>query len=619
MKRLRTIPFVVLLALQIPCIVLWFHLHPPTEPDWINQQGFYKMLITDVPQDNGKYINTVARMQAIVKEDSIIRLSGKIRLTFQADSLSRQLQQGDIIIAQLTPAHANKHNPHEFDYDTYLKRNGIDATAFINKKFTIVKHQKINTPIAIAQRIQRKLVNIFINKDIQGENLAILSALTLGDKEFLDADIRRAYSAAGAMHILAVSGLHVGIIYTAIFFILTGFGLFPQMYRQKKRKIANTLIIIICLWIYAFITGLSPSVLRSTLMLTILAIGLTLDEDTNTWNIIAASAFIILLFDPLSLFSVSFQLSYCAVAGIILFTPPLQKIFILKSSRFFSRLWNGIWSLVIVSIAAQAGVFPLSLYYFHLISNYFVLTNIVVIPAAYIIIFTAIPVLTLSSLTISLPIAKLLNSELTALNFLVRSIENLQFSTSEFSITLPMLFSLFTFILLLAIYIRYHKLYLTCLLPLPLILFISLHFARMKQINSEQQLIIYNSSKSNTLLLQHGNTCTIYTDSIPVATQLTEPYIKYKMLKITDKIELPEKSTTRITYSDANYLLYSFNRKTDYDKLTDYYKCDTIILMSSLSKWRQTEIISALQTNQTPYIVMRNGAHIIRNKKANGL
>ncbi|NNE54598.1 MAG: ComEC/Rec2 family competence protein, partial [Flavobacteriales bacterium] len=201
--------------------------------------------------------------------------------------------------------------------------------------------------------------------------IGVVAALTLGDKSQLDKDTRNAFAMAGAMHVLAVSGLHVGILFMVIQKLL------KPLSRLKNGSWFKTVILIATLWFYATLTGLSPSVLRTSTMFTFIALASHGGRQSNIYNTLAASAFLLLAIDPHLLFNVGFQLSYCAVIGIIWLQPVIYRVWFIKH-----KVGNWLWQLTSVSLAAQIATFPLGIFYFEQFPNLFLLTNILVIPAA---------------------------------------------------------------------------------------------------------------------------------------------------------------------------------------------------------------------------------------------
>ena len=315
-------------------------------------------------------------------------LSGDISLYIAKDSAdSTSLNYGDIIACLKTPFPIQSpKNPHEFNYSAYMARKGIHHQLFLdNTEFKYVGNQPANRLMELsheARQYFKKSLFTFIPKKSSRD---IALALILGIKDDLDKDLKAAYSAAGAMHVLAVSGLHVGIIHMLLSWSL-GF--------LKKYKFGRGLFLLLSLsslWSYAFITGLSPSVLRAVIMFSVVLIGNNTLRFHNIYNSLAVSAFLILLYNPFMLMEVGFQLSYAAVLGIVYLQPKIFGLLAIKNI-----LLNKIWSITCVSIAAQVATFPIGLFYFHQFPTYFLVSNLIVIPAAFIILMNGLAVLLFS-------------------------------------------------------------------------------------------------------------------------------------------------------------------------------------------------------------------------------
>ncbi|MEM9053079.1 MAG: ComEC/Rec2 family competence protein, partial [Bacteroidota bacterium] len=212
----------------------------------------------------------------------------------------------------------------------------------------------------------------------------VISALVLGDKAQLDVDLRRQFVNAGVVHILAVSGLHVGIIYFL-------FGWLFDLLLKKKGRLLKFILLLLILWAYAALTGFSPSVLRAATMFSFISLGKYHWKYGNVYNMIAGSAVVLLVVDPLLITQVGFQLSYLAVIGIVYFHPKFYSLL-----TFETWLPDKIWSLTCVSLSAQLATFPLSVFYFHQFPVLFPLSNLLVIPLATAILYLGISWLILS-------------------------------------------------------------------------------------------------------------------------------------------------------------------------------------------------------------------------------
>ena len=304
------------------------------------------------------------------------------------------------------------------------------------------------------------------------------------------------YSSSGAMHVLAVSGLHVGIIYL----LLNSLFLFFEKF--KYGKYLKAVFLILSLWAYALLTGLSPSVLRAATMFSFIIIGSALKRQTNIYNTLAASAFVLLLYNPYILLQVGFQLSYAAVLGIVYLQPKLYKL-------IYTKHWllDKIWAITTVSIAAQLATFPLDIYYFHQFPNYFLLSNLFVIPLATFIIGGGV-LLFVTSVIPFFPgsLAWVVNKILMLLNFSVQWVENLPYSLSlGISITVLETIIVYTIIILFFSSIIKWKPRLLQLSLALVIFFMILQIKEQYRTGKQQYFIVYDVPKERAIDFVDGN------------------------------------------------------------------------------------------------------------------
>lgn len=267
-----------------------------------------------------------------------------------------------------------------FNYGLNLRRKGLIGRGYVRTgQWVIVGHEE-HIPVD-SKQIQHWLHERLKHLGFEGAELQTLSAMTLGYREDLDNDLRERFQRAGAAHVLAVSGLHTGILFQIIIFLLTMGGLYHPLKDDTVRQWIIGAISMALIWGYALITGMSPSVLRSVIMLTILNIGWLLHRESATLNTLLMAAIVILVIEPRDLWSVSFWLSMSAVAAILLIPNPWKH---------GGLLW--------VSLAAQLGTMPISLYVFGQSSNYFLLTNLFAIPLASVVLSGGIASLALGGI-----------------------------------------------------------------------------------------------------------------------------------------------------------------------------------------------------------------------------
>jgi len=363
-------------------------------PDF--KDGVYHLaVILEYPVEKPNSLKTEAQLVGIIQKDTMISHREKIVLYFEPDIRSENLVPGEQVLFREGPRQIrNNGNPYEFDYRRYMANQRIYRQAYLasGQWADAGSFRGFNLRV-LAEKLRHKLLDRYRENYISDEKFAILAALTLGYKDALDPETKKVYTSVGAMHVLAVSGLHVGILFVVIHF-LTGF-----LRRSSSGRVVFIFLSINLLWIYALITGLSPSVLRATVMFGFLVIGQNLRRPVNSYNTLALSAFLLLFFDPNLIFEAGFQLSYAAVIGIVFFLPRLNSLLPVKN-----RIFRWAWKLFAVSVAAQLATFPLVLYYFHQFPTYFWISGFIVIPGAFILICLGIgivvssPVPVLSSL-----------------------------------------------------------------------------------------------------------------------------------------------------------------------------------------------------------------------------
>ena len=424
---------------------------------------------------------------------------------FNADSLTnKQLQPGKQIMFQtlLNPI-TNSNNPGEFNYQRYMKLEGVRYQTYLHKEVTILPHEHKTITIK-ALELQSYLLEKYRKAGIDGDEFAVLAALTLGNKDYLSNDLKSSFSASGAMHVLAVSGLHVGIIYLILKL------LFRPLNKVKQLLALKVVLILLSLWLYAFITGLSPSVLRSCTMFSFITIGENIHRKTNIYNMLATSAFCLMVIEPTIIYKVGFQLSYAAVTSIVFFQPKIAALFQPKN-----KIIKWLWDLFAVSVAAQIGTFPISIYYFHQFPVYFWISNFVAIPAAAILLhlafffFAVIPFPFLTRI-----VGLLINWVVKSLNYSVQYIEDLPFSViHQLSIDEITLTLMFLFIVTFSWFIAIKK-YKPFLLSLIILLFIT-GYSTYKTIKTHQQtyIVFYNNYSSPLVSLIDGRNHYYYSPS----------------------------------------------------------------------------------------------------------
>lgn len=381
MKRLQAYPMVVILVVVIAALCICKHFQWPvnllyqSECSTIDSLRTYSFVLQSAPKNTAKCYRYEADILAIWDSTEWAPLYQKVLLYIQRDSTRSTPQAGDTIIAQTRLRRGGQIG--SFDYGQYLRMQGYVGSAYIYR-YSIRTASTHSTPL------QQRLYHRLEQAGLSGDELATTGALTLGYKEDLDPELRQHFQASGAAHVLAVSGLHTGILYIIILNILTIGKRFRPRYENRWGRCALGGIIIAFMWGYAWITGMTPSVVRCVVMITLVEIGRMLYRNSLSINTIAAAAVLILLVRPLDLWSISFQLSFAATTAIVVAVKGMKQLVPLQQSenRWKNRIITYILDTIAVSIVAQVGTMPITMYTFGQVSNYFLLTNLIVLPIA---------------------------------------------------------------------------------------------------------------------------------------------------------------------------------------------------------------------------------------------
>lgn len=345
----------------IPAFQQHHYIHTLTQKRHIAQLQIKEVLKPNTY--NYKYRATIQALDGVSCKGDIVYLITK-------DSLAKPLAIGDRVILneKVSPVVGPK-NPYQFNYAAYLKNQGI-YHEISSSYCEILKLEPAASSLkGYAEQLRNYCIDKLAQTNMPEKQLAIIQALVLGQKRALDQQLYESYAAAGAIHILAVSGLHVGILYAILLLLYT-----PAS-RFKKGEIIRSILIVCSLWCYALFTGFSASVCRAVTMFSFFAIAESLDRKTSTINTLGLSFICLLFYNPLYLFQVGFQLSYLAVLSIITIQPILASYY--KPRNKLSKL---VWNTMTVTVAAQIGLGPLSIYYFNQFPGLFFITNCVVLP-----------------------------------------------------------------------------------------------------------------------------------------------------------------------------------------------------------------------------------------------
>lgn len=463
--------------------------------------------LNEEPIEKKKSRKTEIVVTEIKTGDGWKKCRGKILAYINRDSLSQKLSYGDVIsfLAVPSPTEPPK-NPHQFNYKRYLQFHQTEHQVYLpSGKWISLNSNSGHPVIRFAIQVRKKLLNTYRQNNISGQEFAVLSALTLGYVDEIDDETKRAFSASGAMHVLSVSGQHVGIIFYGLTLMLF------FLERGRWRKMVRAFLLLMLIWGYVIITGLSPAVLRAGAMITFIIVGKMMRSNTNIFNTIAVSAIFLLAFNPHLIMEVGFQLSYLAVSGIVLIQPWVYKQFFVRN-----RIWDALWKLTSISIAAQLATFPLGLLYFQQFPNYFIFSNLVVIPLATIIIYGGIILLLIGSYLPSLTaiVAVAVNSLTWFLNALVSFVENLPYSiTTGISIDIFQTWVIYLVVASLCFFIVVKNILWLRISLVLIVFYLALWLSDSISATRQKQMVVYDVKGNTAIQLTEGRNSILIADS----------------------------------------------------------------------------------------------------------
>ncbi|NVO02486.1 MAG: ComEC family competence protein [Bacteroidetes bacterium] len=574
----------------------------------------------------------------IVNGENRIPVMGNVIAYFSKNNNSSLLKYGDQLLIDTKFTEVKKpQNPGEFNYKQYLEFKSVYHQAYVdNQSWLKLDSNKGSFIKTKAIGIRNYFLEVFKKNNLDGKEFAVSAAIILGYTDKIDAEILKDYSSVGVIHILSVSGLHVGVI----FLILNQLLFFTK--RMKHGKIIKAIVLLSFMWFYATITGLSPAVLRASAMFTFIVLGNSLNRNVNIYNTLAASMFFLLVINPFFLVDVGFQLSYLAVIGIVTFHPLIDEFY--KPRNWVTK---NIWAIISVSIAAQISTLPLTLFYFHQFPNYFIISNIVVIPLSNLAIYVGMVVLFASPFPVIASFAgEILSFLIHFLNSSIKVIEGFPYALiSGIHISLIEMILLYVFIILMLLFVVVRKGNYLKYSMLFFLIFLSISFIDNIEHSSQRKIIVYNIKKATAIDFIDGKNTYLYGDSSFLNnSRHSDFYVKASHtnfdVKSSEKINMNGDLINENFYKKSNfvqffnkriafinklnfnkdnnnrlevdYLVISDNAKINLKELKNLYNPKMIIFDSSNSIWKTEKWIKECEEIHLQfYSVLKSGALVL--------
>ena len=593
--------------------------------------------ILEPPQERELSVRAEAEIMAAGDSSWWKTCTGKVLLYFQKDTFSEKLVYGDVLLLNVWPEPVRQpQNPGEFDYKAFLAHKSVYHQAYVPAEKIISLSKGYTNPVyRAAYAIRDGILSIFRANQLTGKEYAVTGALLIGYTEKLDQDLLQEYSGTGAMHLLSVSGLHVGII-----FIMLNVLLF-FLDRRRTGRIIKTILLLLAIWSYALITGLSPPVLRASAMFSLVVIGRVIGRESEIYNNLAASMIVLLMVDPFYITDVGFQLSYIAVIGIVSIQPYM--------ARWWTPRWwifRQVWGIITVSIAAQLATFPISIYYFHQFPNYFLITNLVAIPLSGFVMYAGMATLAFSfSPFLSGYIAKVLVALVWTLNKSISLIEDMPGAVSRgLYVTAPETLLIFILIVCLLIFLVKKKKSLLIASAIAGVMLLSSFLIRNLSRMEQHQMIVYDINKNAACDLISGRNRVFLADTALLADSKKQDFhtkdnlarmgitgvekslnnrddildVSNGVYKRGHFIQFLDRRIAFLTQREAclrkikvDYLVISGNPKIRVSEMLEQYDAGMIIIDSSNPKYKADQWLKECRILHIPcYSVLQSGAYV---------
>ncbi|MGZ3753007.1 MAG: ComEC/Rec2 family competence protein, partial [Mucilaginibacter sp.] len=590
--------------------------------------------INNEPKLTTGLLRFTGTVEANVLKGEKIDASGNLLITVK-DSTANHLYYGDEL---LIPANFSliepPFNPAEFNYKQYLANQNIHYQSFLYAhQFYVLNKNAGNPIVAYSLRLRQRLIDKFKSNMRSPEAIAVASTLILGYKADLSNDVLQAYSQTGTVHVLSVSGAHV-----AILFILLSFSL-SFLDKIRYGKTIKALLIIVFIWSYALLTGFSPAVCRAAVMISMVIIGKTYSRHINTLNIMAISAFFLLLYNPLYITDVGFQLSYLAVSGLIILQPIIYKWLDLES-----KWTDKLWALCSVSIAAQIITFPLSAFYFHQFPVYFLVSNLFIIIPSAVIMYAGITYLLLPQIPfISMALGWILEKSILLMNKVLTLIEHAPYSSiNKIWITKPEYLLLYAITFSFFYLISERKPWVFKLSLFLILLFaISISTKRWNNLKSDN-IAFLNLRNHSGIIFKTGDQAVVLSDmndSDKIYKYSIQPYLdscqvaNVKMVLPRSDIQVPfflKKSNliqfknkkllifnkqlaglTLLKKLKLDYIYITDNPATDFHFINSNYDCSSIIIASDNTNTLVTRLENDANKIHTNYRILKRNKSVV--------
>ncbi|HML66546.1 MAG TPA: ComEC/Rec2 family competence protein [Dysgonomonas sp.] len=552
-------------------------------------KNLYRGIVTDSPQEK---VKTVAYRVLLPDEDR------QVVCYFQRNSLiSDRLNPGDefLFYGEIQPFR-NMGNPNDFDYVRYMYNQNFVGSVYVSSDAYKRTGEVSSNFKYQALRCRQAILDFYKALDLKETEYAVLFALTLGYQNELSDDLKQGFRTTGTVHVLSVSGLHVGIIYVMMTFLL-GF-----VHRNSKYYWIKPVLIILLLWGYAFITGLPPSVVRASAMLSVFCVSEIVRRKSFSIHALFIAAFFMLLVNPFSLFDIGLQLSFMSVLSILYLHPKMSGLIKIKNKYI-----RYIWQMFALSVVAQLATFPICLYYFGTFPTYFFIANLIIVPVVSLIMYAAGGIVFAKVLSFVfsdfsyylyyLPV-KLLQVLISFMTYAIHLFEQLPFALLQnVKVSFVDLLLIFTMIIGILAFLIYKKSK-ALIIGLTAILILLTSHIHSKAVDNTEVITVYNRSQASEIKWSKSG---VQTDILPGDTTSGYIYIGYKVnnMLILSSDNWKEQATEE--RFKVNNLVLTHSNSFSLYSLTQLFWIENVVLDTSLSRYTRHRLAKECQKLNIPY------------------
>lgn len=553
--------------------------------------AFLQVVLLEKPVEKNRSFKADAKVVGVIRHDSVHSASGQIIIYFKKDSSVSALKAGDqLLFGKTVQEIKNSGNPGSFDYRQYALFNGITHQVYLTEMDFVVLDKPAEATAGLWLYQTRASILAILKKYIHGpKELGLAEALLIGYRDDLDKELLQSYSNTGVVHVIAVSGMHLALVFWLLNILL------QPLLRNKHTKWLHPVLILCILWLFTLLAGGAASVVRAAVMFSFILLGKTFGRNASVYNTLAASAFFLLCYNPYWLWDAGFQLSYAAVLSIVIFYKPIYNLFFVQNP-----LLNSVWQLCAVSIAAQILTTPIAAYLFHQFPVYFLITNLLAVPISSFVLIGELLLVLLSPLSsVATFIGNILSWTIWWMNSIIENLGRYPFSIWK-GLNLSILQVILLYLVIIGFafgWMQKRKWGFWLGLASMLALF-SIRLISFQKADDQQKLIVYNIPRATAIDFINGRNHFLLADSLAVndasnQKNVLQPSVVMHRLKDSGPLPNLKQNNRLFIFNNRSILLVN----TPAEEIDTAGKVDVAVL-SGNPRLYMNQLVKKIQPGQ---------------------